>query len=195
LTEAGADFEVRNINLQKGKQKSPDYLKINPKHKVPLLVVDGKTLSENVAIQLWIDQAFPNANLLPRDPWQKLQAISLMSWCSSGIHPYLTRMNSPVAICDIPGSEDSVSKLAKAPLFENYKIADDMLAGREYFFDHFTAPDAHFFWCFRRGTLFNLDLSEFKNCTAHFERMKTRPSVQKLLAYEKAVQAEFAKAA
>lgn len=195
LTEAGADFEVRNINLLKGQQKSADYLKINPKHKVPLLIVDGKTLSENVAIQFWIDQAYPNANLLPKDPWQKLQAMSLMSWCSSGIHPYLTRMNSPAVICDVPGSEDSVRKLAKAPLFENYKIADDMLAGREYFFDHFTAPDAHFFWCFRRGTLFKLDMSEFKNCIAHFERMKARLSVQKLLAYEKVVQAEFAKAA
>ena len=75
-------------------------------------------------------------------------------------------------------------KIAKTHLFENYQIADDMLAGREYFFDHFTAPDAHFFWCFRRGTLFDIDMSQFRNCTAHFERMKTRPSVQKLLAFE-----------
>jgi len=34
LTEAGTDFEVRNINLRKGQQSSPDYLKLNPKHKV-----------------------------------------------------------------------------------------------------------------------------------------------------------------
>ena len=32
-----------------------------------------------------------------------------------------------------------------------------MLADRDWFFDHFTAVDAHFFWCFRRGTQFNLD--------------------------------------
>jgi hypothetical protein len=37
------------------------------------------------------------------------------------------------------------------PLFENYQIAEEILAGRDYFFDHFTAVDAHFFWCFRRG--------------------------------------------
>ena len=83
--------------------------------------------------------------------------------------------------------------ICKAPT--NYKIADDMLAGREFFFDHFTAPDAHFFWTFRRGSQFNLDLSQFKDCSAHFERMKSRPSVQKLLAFEKSVQEEFAKAA
>ena len=43
--------------------------------------------------------------------------------------------------------------------------------------------------------VFDIDLSQFKNCTAHFERMKTRASVQMLLAFEKTVQAEFAKVA
>ena len=195
LTEAGAEFKVETINMKKGQHKSPEYMKINPKHKVPLLVVDGKPLSENVAIQQWIARQYPKAKLLPSDPWQELQAISLLSWCSSGIHPYLTRLNSPAGVCDFPGAADNVRKIATEHLFENYQLAENMLAGREYFFDHFTAPDAHFFWCFRRGQLFDLDLSEFKNCTAHFERMKIRPSVQKLLAFEKSVQAEFAKAA
>jgi glutathione S-transferase len=70
-----------------------------------------------------------------------------------------------------------------------------MLAGREFFFDHFTAPDAHFYWCFRRATQFELDLSAFRNCKAHFDRVQQRPSAQKLLAFEKSVQEEFAKAA
>ena len=69
---------------------------------------------------------------------------------------------------------------------------EKMLAGREYFFEHFTAVDTYFFWCFRRATEFGLDLSPFANCQAHFARMHTRPSVQKLLAFEKQVQAEFA---
>ena len=85
--------------------------------------------------------------------------------------------------------------MASENLFENFTIADELLASREFFFEHFTAADAHFFWCFRRATQFELDLSKFKNCLAHFERMKTRPSVQKLLDFEKLVQADFAKAA
>ncbi len=195
LTEAGAKFEVRPLNMRKDQHKSAEYLKINPKHKVPLLVVDGKVLSESTAIQIWIARTFPQAGLLPADPWQELKAISLLSWCSSGIHPFLARINSPPRVCDVPGADESVRRLAASQLFENYKIADDLLAGREYFFDHFTAADAHFFWTFRRGALFDLDLSRFPNCMAHFGRMKTRPSVQKLLAYEKTIQAEFAKAA
>jgi glutathione S-transferase len=195
LTEADATFTVEPLNFRKSEQLSPDYLRLNPKHKVPLLIVDGQVLSESAAIQMWIARSFPAAKLLPADPWQQLKAISLMSWCSSGIHPFLARINSPAKVCDEPSAADSVRKLATGQLLENYRIADDLLAGREFFFDHFTAPDAHFFWCFRRSTQFELDLSAFKNCRAHFERMHERPSVQKLLAFEKSVQEEFAKAA
>jgi glutathione S-transferase len=195
LTEANAKFEVRPLNFRKSQHMSPEYMKLNPKHKVPMLVVDGKFLTESIAIQTWIARNFPQARLLPADPWQELQAMSLMSWCSGGIHPFLARTNAPLRVCDVPGTEDSVKKIAAANLMENFKIADDFLAGREFFFDHFTAPDAHFFWCFRRATQFELDLSPLKNCQAHFERMQQRASVQKLLAFEKSVQEEFAKAA
>jgi len=195
LTEARAEFEVRPINMRKQQHMAPDYLRLNPKHKVPVLMIDGEPLTENVAIQQWIARAYPAAKLLPADAMQELKAISLLSWCASGIHPFLARINSPVRVCDQPGAEESVIRLASKQLFENYQIADHLLAGRSFFFDHFTAVDAHFFWCFRRGTQFKLDLAPFKNCIAHFERMQERDSVKKVLAYEKEVQAQFAAAA
>jgi glutathione S-transferase len=195
LTEANASFDVRPLNFRKGQQMTADYLKLNPKHKVPLLIVDGKPLTENVAIQSFIARTFPQAKLLPADPWQELQAISIMSWCASGMHPFLSRINSPAKVCDLPGAEPSVRKLATDLLFESFTIADDMLKGRDWFFDHFTAADAHFFWAFRRAGQLNVDLSGFPNALTHSERMKQRPSVQKVLAYEQSVLAEFAKAA
>ena len=96
---------------------------------------------------------------------------------------------------DAAGASDSVIKLATEFLFENFQIGDDLLAGREYFFDHFTAPDAHFFWCCRRATQLGVDISGFPNVMAHFKRMQERPSVKKLLAYEKEVNEGFAKTA
>jgi glutathione S-transferase len=195
LTEAGAAFEIRPLNFRRGQHTSAEYLALNPKHKVPLLVINGTLLTENVAIQMWIARQFPAAKLLPTEPMQELQAVSLLAWCASGIHPFLSRINSPPRVCDMPGSEESVKRLAQQQLFENYHIADDRLVGRDWFFDHFTAVDAHFFWCFRRGTQFGLDLAQFTNCSAHFARMQQRPSVQRLLAYEAAVVQEFVQAA
>ena len=195
LTDAGAEFEVIPLDLGRRQHMSAEYMAINPKHKVPLLAVDGETMTESTAIQLWIARAFPDAGLLPDDPWQELEAIALHSWCSSGIHPYLSRINAPPRVCDVPGADDNVVGHAREYLAEAFGIADGMLEGREYFFDRFTTPDAHFFWCCRRATQFDFDLSDFPNTAAHFARMQGRDSVRKLLAYEKRVLDEFTSAA
>jgi glutathione S-transferase len=184
LTEAGADFEVRVVDFKRGAHVSEEYLRVNPKHQVPVLVIDGEPLTENVAIQLWIARHFPDARLLPTGDLNEFRAIALMAWCSSGIHPHLTPNVLPQRYCDLPGSEDGVRRAAHRMLRERFQIAEDLLAGREWFMDHFTLPDAHFFWCFRRGMKFEVDVSGFPNCNAHFERVSRRASTQKLLAFE-----------
>lgn len=195
LTEAAAEFDVMNVNSRTGQLRTPEFLALNPKHKVPVLIIDGEPLTENVAIQIWIARQFPHVNLLPGDPKAQIKAISLMAWFASTIHPHLTPNARPENFCDLPDSAESVKRVANKLLFEDLKIADGLLAGREFFFDHFTAPDAYFFWCFRRALSFKLDLSAFSHCMAHFSRLQQRPSVQKVLAHEKQVQEAFARAA
>ena len=152
LNEVGASFEVRKINLRKGDNMTSDYLAMNPLHKVPVLIVDGRALTENVAINTYIARTYPAAKLLPSNSMDELEAISMMGWFSGGLHPHLTRIFNPTRFCDAPGSEEATRALAKKALEENFAAADKRLAGREFFFDHFTAPDAHFFWCTRRAT-------------------------------------------
>ena len=191
LTEAGADFEVRPINIRGKEQMSPDYLALNPKHKVPLLVVDGQPLSENVAIQLWIARQFPQARILPAEPWLEAQGVSLLSWFASGFHPNISRINAPLKFCDVPGSEESVKALAKKSLFEAFALADKLLDGREFFFDHFTSADVYLLWCWRRTELFGFDLSGFPNCKALVERLNERDSVRKAVAFDAQLRAQF----
>lgn len=193
LTEAGAEFEVHNVNTRSGGTCTPEFLAVNPKHKVPVLLIDGEPLTENIAIQVWIARRFPHAGLLPAGN-DEIKAISLMAWFASTVHPHLTPNARPDNYCDLPGSEESVRRVGNRQLLEDLKIADARLAGRVWFFSHFTAVDAYFFWCFRRAKSFKLDVSAFASCEAHCERMHARPSVQKVVAYEKEVQASFAAA-
>ena len=189
LTEVGAEFEVRPVNMHKGEHMKPEFLRVNPRHKVPVLLQDGVPLTENIAIEVWIARTWPEARLLPAD---EIRALSLLSWCASGIHPFLTPNILPLRYCDVPGSEESVRRCAQKVLHEQYAIADELLAGREFFFDHFTCPDVHFFWTFRRAQQFKIDVSAYRNCVAHFQRVLARPSVQKLVAYEASVLAKWA---
>jgi len=195
LNESGADFEVKRVNMRKAEHMNPEYLRMNPKHKVPVLLIDGKPLTENVAMALWMTRAFPKAGILPADSDTEVEAISIMAWCASGIHPHLSRINSPAKFCDTPGSEESIRRLAAKELDHVFGIVNDMLAGREYFFDQWCAADSHFFWTWRRAITLGLDFSKYRNCAAHSERMQQRPAVKKALDFEKQVQAEFAKAA
>jgi glutathione S-transferase len=192
LTEAGASFDVRAIDHNRGLHLTPDALAVNPKGKIPVLLIDGKPLTENVAIQLWIARRFPEAGLLPDDPDDYVAAIELMAWFASAIHQHLTPINRPQRYCDLPGTEDRVKQLAAELLFGDFAIVEQRLAGRQWFFESFTAVDAYFFWCFRRAKLFGLDLDRFANCRGHFERVAQRPSAVQALAFEKQVLDSFA---
>lgn len=191
LTEADAKFELCPLNIRGNQQRSDEYLKLNPKHKVPLLVVDGQPLSENVAIQFWIANNFPQAKLLPAGQWDAAQAISLLAWFASGIHPNISRYTAPLKFCSVSGTEDDTKGIARKSLLEALRIAEDRLKGRNFFFDHFTASDAYFFWCFRRINIFDIDLSEFTNCAAHHDRLLERSSVQAATAYDAQLITEF----
>src|SRR6202167_3131461 len=107
LNEVGASFEVRKINLRKGENMTPDYLAMNPLHKVPVLIVDGRALTENVAINTYIARTYPAAQLLPSNSMDELEAISMMGWFSGGLHPHLTRIFNPTRFCDAPRSSIS----------------------------------------------------------------------------------------
>ena len=193
LTEAGATTDTLPINMGKGEHNCAAYLKINPKGRLPALLIDCEPLTENVAIQLWLAKQFPDAKLMPTDGLEYFRAIAVMSWCAAGIHPKLTQQMRPKRYCDVHGSADSVRALGSHLMLELFEIAGKM-TGHEWFFDHFTCADAFFYWCFRRGAEFKGDTAVFKNCVAHLKRMVQRACVQKLLAHEKKVQADLAAA-
>jgi len=191
LKEAGAPFEVHPINLGKKEHMSEKYLEINPKHRVPILVIDGEPLTENIAIILWIDQNFPNANLLPKDSMQRAQAISILAWCASGIHPALTPNALPQRYCDLPNTAENVKQCAQKLLTEYFSIAENMLRKKTWFFDSFSFADIYFFWCFRRAKQFDIDLNHFINCQSHFKNMLTREYTQELIRFEQDILEKF----
>lgn len=183
LVEAGAEFDVNIISLKNNEQSSPEYAAINPRKKVPFLVVDGKGLSENVAIQSWIGETYPEANLLPSDGWDIKRAVSYMGWFGSAIHPHITRHFKPVKFCANTEAHNDLKAKAKAMYMEQLNLIELELTDRTWFFDHYTVCDSYFFWIYHRATREGFDLSGFKHCTAHNDRMHTRDSVKKVLAH------------
>jgi glutathione S-transferase len=65
LEEAGAPYDARVLDLEKGEHKSPEYLAVNPMGKVPAIVHRGVVITEAAAICAYIADVFAEANLAP----------------------------------------------------------------------------------------------------------------------------------
>lgn len=186
LLEAGAEVNIKFTLLKNSDQTSAAYAAINPKKKVPYLVVDGKGLTENVAMQTWIAETWPDANLLPSDSWDHKRALSYMGWFGSGIHQHLTRHFKPAKFCANTDAHADIQAKAKAMYMEQLELIEAELEGKTWFFDHYTVCDSYFFWIYDRALTEGFDLTGLKNCTDHNNRMRERESVQKVLAHKPA---------
>ena len=65
LELAGVEFEPVSVKLHKGEQRSAEYLAMNPRGQVPVLVDGGEVITQIVTILLHLDAKLPEAGILP----------------------------------------------------------------------------------------------------------------------------------
>jgi glutathione S-transferase len=65
LLEAGAPHELKLVDLDARAQRSPEYLRLNPRGVVPTLVVEGQPLSESAALLMLLAERHPQSPLAP----------------------------------------------------------------------------------------------------------------------------------
>jgi glutathione S-transferase len=126
LEETGHPFQTELIAFMRGDHRSPEYLALNPKARVPTLVVDGRPLTENVAILTWLAARFPEADLLPQpqDALDRAHIISDLAFCASGLHPIVTRLRIPQYFCDTPDGVLRALSLAEAAMRPYFALVD-----------------------------------------------------------------------
>lgn len=184
LEEVGCDYDVELIAFMDGQHRAPAYLSMNPKGKVPVLVADGRPLSENVAILTWLARSYPNAGLLPFGGGEFEDAIVLsdLAYCASGLHPIVTRMRIPQFFCDIPGTEERVYALAEDAMRLNFAVVEQRLETRAWWYgNRWSVLDAYINWIWFRVAGTGFDVSKYPRLIAHNEAMFERPSVQRML--------------
>lgn len=188
LEETGASYRAQAVALPRGEHRTPEFLGLNPKGRVPVLATPEGVLTETVAILAWLAQRFPAAGLLPvSDPWAQAQALSLLCWCASGLHPLIFRARMPQRVCDLPDSAPRVQELACAELAGQLRIAEARLTGQPWLLGaQWSAADAYLFWAWGRARDAGLAPGDFPALAAHAQRMDERPAVQRALQREAA---------
>ncbi|WP_228719828.1 glutathione S-transferase family protein [Methylococcus geothermalis] len=80
-------FEAYLLNLPAGDHRKPEYLAINPKSTLPMLVRDdGSALTECQATASWLALAYPKAKLLPEDPDGAARVIEMLAYVVGTLH-------------------------------------------------------------------------------------------------------------
>ncbi|WP_049734514.1 glutathione S-transferase family protein [Rhizobium ecuadorense] len=187
LEESGLAFETRKLSFANGEQRSPDYLKINPKGRVPALVTDRGVLTETPAILGFIAESAPAAKLAPLgDAFEMARLQSFSSYLCSTVHvnhahrPRGSRWSDDPAVIEamkakVPQNMADCFTLIEETMFkgpwvmgETYSLADPYL---------FVMTD----WLPSDG----VDPARFVEVSDHHARMLQRPAVQRAVAYDR----------
>jgi glutathione S-transferase len=183
LLEIGEPYEIVVVNRFSAADNG--YSLINPKGKVPALVVGNRTITENPAIETFLARRHPEAALLPHgDETLEIEALELMSWFASGIHPWITRLRFPRLTTSETAAHDSIRATACAQLEGSFAILEKRLQGRDWLFGAWTIVDAYLLWLWFRATGSGMPGSQFPLCAAHAARCEARPSVAAVLDRE-----------
>src|ERR1700731_240346 len=188
LEEVGADYSTARIDFARTEQRSPEYLKVNPKGRVPALVTDRGVLTETPAMLVYVAQLFPAADLAPLgDPFAFAEMQAFNNYLCSTLHiAHAHRMRGHRWV-DADDAAAIAAMQRKVPqsvaaCFE--LIEHDMLEGPWVMGERYTICDPYLFTLAGWLEGDSVDLATLPKVADHRKRMSERPAVRKVLAEE-----------
>lgn len=182
LEEAGAQYTLRKIDTAAGEQRKPEYLKINPKGRVPALVTDHGVLTENVALLQFVAQTHPAANLLPKDAFGLAKMNAFNAYLSSTVHVnHAHKMRGPRWSDDAAAIESMKAKVQSNMTDNAALIESEYLVGPWVMGDQYTVADPYLYTITQWFETDGVDLTKFPKITAHRKAMDARPAVKRVI--------------
>ena len=186
LEELGIAFEPVLVSLKDGEQLKADFLRVNPKARVPALMVDGKLLTENVAILTYLGGGYLSRGLWPKETWKQAEALSLMSWLSSSVHITFAGIARPERYTADAAAKETVKAQSLITLLKYFAEIEKMLTGKTFAMGgQYTVCDPYLLVFYRWGYRLSLDMkTQFPNWTKHALRVVSRPTVKRVFEVE-----------
>jgi glutathione S-transferase len=174
LREAGIKFELVKVDrASKQAADGLDFHEVNPKGYVPALTLDsGETLTENVAVLLYIADRNPAAKLAP--PAGTMERYRLIEWLAF-INSEIHKSFSPLFRKDAP---EDTKAYARKNIANRAGWLDRTWGTRSYLMgEHLTVADAYLFVVLGWGAHAGVDIAQWPKLQAFMARMSARPHV------------------
>ncbi len=182
LRELGVDFEFEVVNLIAGDHQRPEFLRLNPAGKVPVLVDGDLVITESAAIVLYLAEKYPEKKLLPSDLETRAQVYRWVMFAMTELEPPLWRITRHTALLPEDRRLPQDVALAREDFTRMASVFEQHMAGRAFIVgDAITAADcvtAYLIdWANEQGLL------EGKpNLQAYLERMYGRSTAAQRIA-------------
>jgi glutathione S-transferase len=186
--EVGAPFELSRVDFGTNQQTSAEYLRINPKARVPALVDGDWVLTEAPAILRYIAARHPAAGLWPWEPREEARCAEWLNWLSSTIQIAFGHVRRAARYASDPRAVEDVATTGKKTAHELWQTVDRKIGpGPWAIGERYSVADALLmvYWLWGRGPVLGFDMErDCPNWTEHARRLAARPAVQRAFASE-----------
>lgn len=188
LEQSGTAYDAVRLDFSRQEQRSPEYLRINPKGRVPTLLTPRGVLSETPAILQFIAQSAPQAKLAPLDDTFELARFNAFnSYLCATVHVAHAHKFRGSRWADDPVAIEAMKQKVPQSVGDAFALIEhDFLQGPWVLGEQYSASDAYLFtiagWLEGDG----VDLSRLPRVLEHRARVKALPAVEKVLAAQAA---------
>lgn len=186
LEESGLAFEAVPVNLGDAAERAK-LTRLNPKNKIPTLVIDDQVLTENVAIMWHIAELAPAAKLLPDNPLDRAQCLSMLSWYASTVHIAFRQSWRPEKFANDP-SEAAIASIranGRETFWAALQTLDKHLENSKFVIgEQFSLADTYPMVFYNWALIAEYPVENLPHLSAYKDRIIARPCVRKVLDRE-----------
>jgi len=184
LEWAQAPYTAVQVDFKSQQQRSPEYLAINPKGRVPALVTDHGVLTETPALLQYVAQLFPQAALAPLDDAFLLAKMNeFNSYLCSTVHVNHAHKGRAMRWADDESAHEAMRTKVAQNIAENFTLIEESyLQGPWVLGERFSTSDLYLLTVARWIHVHEIGLAQFPKVAALVQRLSDNPQVQKVLA-------------
>jgi glutathione S-transferase len=180
LAEKELEFERVHVDLRAGEQRTPEFLKMNPYGKVPVLVDDDLVVYDSTIINEYLEDEYPAPSLMPEDSAGRARVRMLEDYCDNSFLPVAGLVLGELAK---PEAERDAERLQRyqAEIGRGLARLETLFEGKEFLVGDFSLADVAFVPRLLILPQMGVEIDpRLRQVAAWIERLRERPSVQTL---------------
>ena len=183
LNEKGLAYERVILDLAKKDQKKPEFLRLNPYGKVPVIDDGGQVLFESCIINEYLDEKYPDPPLMPKDPYLRGRGRILVDYGLNYLHESYWALRNEMFFKKEAERDASLVEEKRRVLRDLLGYLEEALGDKPYFLGQISLTDIDLWPRFGRMEDYGvLPASSLPRLSAWVGRMKERPSIKALLS-------------